>query len=398
MGDMSDSAAKRGAPPDGADGAPGRCVDGLVFHDWPSPLTLTPYMSAAHRRLVERTELSAILGPLRLSAKWLYEHPVAGASGGACTFESVRAELLDAGARRRVVLGYHDGLLATAYPTYYVARAAVTAANDWTIDTWLSRDERLFGLILISTASPRDAAAEICRVGQHPQMVGVAMGANTLGRPFGDQIYDPIFRASAELDLPLVVQVGSDGVTDQNVLPLAGGAPLTFGEYSALGAQSLMGHAASFIGESVFDRFPRLRILLVGGGASWIPGTLWRLDQWHKSYPMGAPWLTRLPSEYFVDHFWVGTVSLESTPGGPRLAQLLSTVDGLASRLLYTSGYPGWQAEEPWDLARRLPEDLHASVFCEAADAFFRWPSTGSPSDGPANASAPGREAAEAPV
>lgn len=362
-------------------------VDSLVFHDWGPSRTLLPYMSAAYQQWISRP--GDLAGPLQLRSRWLYDRPGGGnvpseigsERPSGTHQEAVSTMLRQRPSINRVVLGYDDGLLSTSYPTRYAARAIVAAANDWTVDQWLAGDQRLFGLVLISSALPEQAAAEINRVGRDDRMVGVALGTNALGRLFGDPIYHPIYRAAAEMDLPLVLQVGSDAVTDLVVPPVAGGLPATFAEYSALGAQSLMSHTASMILESVFDIFPSLKVLLVGGGATWIPGFLWRLDYWYKTYHEDCQWVRRLPSDYFVDHFRVCTYDLEAPRQPGRLAALLSALPGMESLLVYGSGYPHLDSEEPESIASRLPESWQSKFLSANATTFFRWPHLGSRPD-----------------
>lgn len=363
---------------------PGPVTDAMVFHDWQSSKTLTPYMSPGHRQWIERPQDAA--GPLPLRANWLYRHPgqakqappahIGGRPGA--TLEALQEQLLGKGDRARVVLGYDDALLTTAEPMHYGGRAFVRAANEWTVDQWLERDPRLFGLILIPTALPDEAAAEIRHFGRHERMVGVALGMNALMVPFGNPAYHPIYRAAEEMDLPVVLQVGSDASVLHSS-PLGGGPPASFGEYHALGAHSHMTHVASMIMESVFDLFPRLRVLLVGGGLTWLPAYLWRLDYWFKMEQAEVPWVRRLPSEYFAEHFRVTTYSLETFEKPERLAQALTAMPELGSLLLYASGYPNSDAEEPESVAARLPDDWHAGVFGGNADSFFRWPDRGRP-------------------
>jgi predicted TIM-barrel fold metal-dependent hydrolase len=271
------------------------------------------------------------------------------------------------------VLGYDDALLTTAFTNLHAARAMVRAANDWTAQEWLARDPRLHGLIMVQSSVPEEAAAEIRRVGEDERMVGVALGANGLSTPFGHLVYHPIYAAACELDLPLVLQVG-DSATTATSPPVAGGLPSTYGEYRALGMHAHMSHVATMIIQGVFERFPTLRLVLVGGGASWLPGYLWRLNYWHKAAQQSAPWLTRLPSDYFRDHIWVTTYQLEVSPAPERLATVLGTLPWIDRNLLYASGYPNRDAAEPSEVAARLPEAWHAGVFAGNAEACFRWP------------------------
>ena len=327
-------------------------------------------MSAGYREWFERE--SDPFGPIKLRAHWLYRDPrppLAEASDLAAL-----QQRLDALGLERVVLGYHDANLTTAFPNHYPVRAMVDAANEWMATERLGRDPRLFGLIMLSTSLPDEAAAQVRRCAVNERFVGVSMGANALNRPFGDPLYHSIYRAAAEAGLPIVIQVGSDGASSGNSPPVAGGLPSTYAEVNALGAQAHMTHAASLITQGVFDLFPRLQVLLVGGGALWVPAYLWRLDYWYKMYASEMPWLSALPSTYFRRHFRVSTFQLENVADPARLARALGSFPGIESILVYAGGFPSPDAEEPCDVARRLPENWHAAVFGETAESFFRWP------------------------
>jgi predicted TIM-barrel fold metal-dependent hydrolase len=284
------------------------------------------------------------------------------------------SDLFKDGVRGRVVLGYDEGILVTGLANHYMARAVVAAANDWTAGEWLNTDDRLFGLILISSSIPAEAAAEIRRCGQNPRFVGVAMGVNVLSRPFGHPIYYPIYDACVELGLPVVIQVGSEGDPEQVTPPIAGGLPATYAEYRALSSQGHMSHLVSMLIQGVFERFPKLRVLLVGGGAAWLPGWLWRVDYFYKTADQEAPWLRQLPSDYFREHVRVSTGSLETPADPAHLATALRTFPGFDRILMYTSCYPNADSESPDEVAKRLPAEWHGHVFRENALDFYRWP------------------------
>lgn len=355
-------------------------IDACVFHEWSSTRDLAPYMDPAWAHVVLREGDRG--GPLKVASRWLYQNPAgdklpdsypeSGVPGSDPAL--LTKQLLEGSARKRVVLGYYDGLLATAFPFQYIARAAVAGANDMTLDRWLGHDDRLYGLVLVMSARPDDAATEIRRVGADKRMVGIALGANGLTRPFGHSAYEPIYEAAAELSLPVVLQVGSDAMTDQLAPPMAGGLAGTFAEFKVLGAQPLMTHVASIITEGVIDRHPSLRFLLVGTGAAWLPGYLWRLDYWYKANTREAPWIQRLPSEYFAEHFRVATYGIEWPAEPQRFIQLLSSLPEAADLLLYSSGYPSYDTEDPDTVRSRLPEAWRQRVMHDNAMDFFRWP------------------------
>jgi predicted TIM-barrel fold metal-dependent hydrolase len=137
----------------------------------------------------------------------------------------------------------------------------------------------------------------------------------------------------------------------------------------------MMGHVTSMIIAGAFDLFPNLQVMLVGGGAAWVPSFLWRMDdQFKLTRKLEAPWLQALPSEYFARHVRLATYGLESPRQAGRLAQVLETIPGAESMFLYASGYPRRDWEEPGPVLERLPSGWADSVRSDAARTFFRWP------------------------
>jgi uncharacterized protein len=370
----------RGEPAGARSSPAGPVVDGCAFHEWPSPAALAPYLSAGWRGLIEPGG-----GGRAHSAGsvWRYEHPLGGSADDAFPAERppgsdpdlLIAQTIADDPDARLVLGYHDGLLTTAFPQPRLAHELVRAANDWTLEQWLERDPRLYGMVLIQSTLPVEAAAEIRRVGSSGRMVAVALGTNGLGHHFGHPVYAPIHAAAAELGLPLVLQVGCDATSDQVTLPTAVGLPATYAEYDVHSGQALVAHVASFITEGVFERHPDLRVLLVGGGVAWLPWFQWNLDYLFRMVRrFETPWLTRPPSAYFEDHIRLGTYSLEAPTAPGRLAALLETVAHPELLLVYTSGYPRRDYERPDTVAARLPNEWHRSIFRDNALSLFRFP------------------------
>lgn len=235
-------------------------VDGCAFPEWPETASLADYLESGWRDTILRPGDRG--GELSAKSTWLYRspldedasarHPVSAAAGGVSPenrFELFVKDFFGAGeaTQRRLVLGYDEGLLAMAIENYHLARALAQAANLWTTEHWLAEHDGCYGLVLICSAVPEDAAADIRRFGADERMVGVALGANGLGRPFGHSAYRPIFEAAAELDLPIVIQTGADAISALDSRPTAGGIPTTYGEYAALAPQPLMGHIGSII-------------------------------------------------------------------------------------------------------------------------------------------------------
>ena len=73
----------------------------------------------------------------------------------------------------------------------------------------------------------------------------------------------------------------------------------------------------SLVIEGVFERFPKLKVVLIEGGFAWLPALGWRLDKhWKRLQQRGAA-PEAPPSEYIREHIWVTTQPMEE-PEPPR--------------------------------------------------------------------------------
>jgi uncharacterized protein len=353
-------------------------IDACSFHDWTSVKEVAEYLPEGWRQLALRPGDKG--GPLSFRSPRLYTNPTGSKDREvAPTAEedaaaNLIANLLDSGRTDRVVLGFDDGLLNTAYPHDYAAQVAVRATNDWNLERWLSRDDRLFGMVLISTSIPEAAAAEIRRVGKDDRIVAVAMGASVLDKTFGNPIYHPVYEAAVEMGLPLVIQTGCENFANHLLPPTAGGLPQTYGEYYALNNQAIETHLSRMVFHGIFERFPSLKVLAIGGGVSWVPSQIWKMDFGFKTTWAETPWLRRPPSEYFREHVRVSTYQIEHPEPPSRLVKALSTVPWIDEVLLYASGYPNWDWGRADAVGSLLPGDWRGNVLERNAIDFFRWP------------------------
>ena len=70
--------------------------------------------------------------------------------------------------------------------------ALCRAFNDYTIEHWLERDERVVQAILVAPTDPAQAVAEIRRLAGRRDTVAVHVSMNT-AMPFGNRFYHPIW-------------------------------------------------------------------------------------------------------------------------------------------------------------------------------------------------------------
>jgi uncharacterized protein len=355
-------------------------IDAYVSHLWNDIDDIAEYLESGWHEALQhgnQTQRRLRVPPFYTDARGLDSfRQFKGTINKGLSFDALREEILDGSEADRVVLGYdEEGLAAAGYPNGFLSLEICRALNDWTLNEWVARDDRLYALAIVPTNYPDGAAEEIRRVGQNERIVGILLGPNVMGVPYGMNVYDPIYQAATDLELPIVLHAKADNVSTLSTPQTAGGQVITYAEYDMLAYQGIATHLISMIGQGVFDMFPSLQVLIAGASSGWIPSVLWRSD-WAYGYAANeAPWLTKLPSEYFRDHFKVTTFGLELPSQPENLVTLLTSMRWFGQTLTYASGYPSARGCEPVDqLLARLPEEWRAGILDDHAREVYRWP------------------------
>lgn len=362
----------------------GPVIDACAHHQWASQLELMEYMSEGWREFIGRPGAFPGGGVMAVIPVHKYQHPLGDKAqdtwperGGppGSDIETLRTQWLDANRVERVVLAHDAAITAPTMPNPRLALEIARAANDWSADRWIGRDPRVFCLAMVPNQLPEEAAREIRRIASNPGFVGVVMGGNGLGKPFGHPAYHPIHQAAAESNLPVVLHAGGDATPDVITHTAGGGLPGTYAEYEALKAQPAMTHLVSLIAQGVFETFAGLRLMVVGAGIAWVPSLFWRFDTNYKTFRREVPWLGRSPTEVLWEHIRIGTWPLEQAPGPERLVRHMRAFGPVEQLLCYASGYPDREMNPVAAVAAGLPQAWHAPVFYGNAAGFYRWPS-----------------------
>jgi predicted TIM-barrel fold metal-dependent hydrolase len=349
-------------------------IDCDVHNNWSSARVLAPYLPPAFREYLERGELPGDRGSFPHAHRpWLHPEdfkrtdaaPPGGAMAGS-DYDFMCEQLLDRYGADFAILTGEEGIEVSTLANPYYAQALAGAYNDWLIETWLARDPRLKGSLIVAPQDPHGAAREIRRLGAHPDIVQVLVSSGAQ-RPYGDPFYDPIWDACAELDLPLAAHLGGQGGVNAN--PTGCGPPTFFWEAHALLCETGMGHVASVIAHGIFERWPNARFVLIECGTAWLAPILWRLDADYRALRKETPWLKRLPSEYARDHIRLSTQPLEQPRNRAALWPALEDV-GAEDMLMFASDYPHWDFDDPHRLA--LPPAWEDKVMDANARALYR--------------------------
>lgn len=354
-------------------GSPRGVTDCCVHHTWRTQSEIVDYLSAAWREYIGSPDLAWGYGAKDIELSVPYRDPFGGNEAGVTLddYEGLRRSLAETGVDTAVLVPGR-GMFLPADNNPQMARELTAATNRWTVEHWLAEDDSPFlGSILVPNQEPELAVEEIRRHAGHPRMAQVVIGGNGLGKPFGHPVYRPIFATAAEYGLPVAIHCMGDGLADGLAHSTAGGLSALYGEFRALGAQSLMTHAVSLISQGVFEEYKALRVLLLGGGVTWIAPFLWRLETNFGAFGRESPWLGRTPTEYFVEHIRVGTHKLER-PANPELfAKSVGKVESSGALLCYASGLPLRSADSVDDVTHLLPDDWHDAVLRGTAQRLY---------------------------
>ena len=214
------------------------------------------------------------------------------------------------------------------------AIALASLANDQLSEAVRKHPTRFAGLAAVAPQDPERAALEIERGVRKLGLCGVIINSHTHGEYLDDPKFSPIFEAAETLDVPLYLHPNTP--SPQMIQPFleAGldGAIYGFGVETGL-------HALRLITKGVFDRYPKLKLVLGHLGEA-LPFWMFRLDYMHrgtvtsKRYDFMQP-LQKPISGYFKENIYVTTSGMAWQPAISFCQATLGR-----DRVLYAMDYP----------------------------------------------------------
>ena len=247
------------------------------------------------------------------------------------------------------------------------AAALAAAVNDWQLREWLDRDPRLRGSVVVPSALPSMAAAEIDRVGSDPRFVQVLLPVRSL-LPYGNRNHLATFDAAARHGLAVALHFGGASGNP----PTSTGWPTRYIEEYVDMAGVFQSQLMSVIAEGVLDRHPELRMVIVEGGFAWVPAFLWRFDRLWRGLHREIPWTRHEPSRYVRERVRF-TLQPMDGPVEPAAFERLLDQFGSDELLLFSTDYPHRQydaAEEALPPVR--DEAALRRILAENARRFYR--------------------------
>lgn len=254
---------------------------------------------------------------------------------------NVSERLQDLGARRLADMdaaGIDMQIISLTSPGVQVLKQDVAVemarlANDQLAEAIRRHPTRFAGLIAVAPQNPVEAAKEIER-GVKLGLKGVIINSHTLGEYLDNPKFLPIFEAAEAHGLPVYLHPNTPPAKMIEPFLESGldGAMYGFAVETGL-------HALRLITQGVFDRFPKLTLVLGHLGEA-LPFWLFRLDYMHRGTVMSKRYdfmrpLQRKISEYLRENVYYTTSGMAWEPA----ISFTQSVIGM-DRVMYAMDYP----------------------------------------------------------
>lgn len=274
-----------------------------------------------------------------------------------------RLKVLDKERIRTAVL-FPSGVMTAPYAADTdLAQAMIRAYNDWMRDFCATAPGRLAYAAPLAIQNPDWAAAEARRAVDMGAVAVTIRPNPVLGRTLDNPVYDPLYQAVQELDVPLIIH---ETTGDPNT---AGGDRYGMMNTESYVFNHIISHpfeqmfaAMSLVAGGVLERFPRLRVGFFEAGCSWVPYWLARLDDHFAHAKLGPDLPIKMkPSEYFERQCIVSCDPGDHTT--PLAVQALG-----AHKILFATDYPHFDSG-----AGAVGEFLEVGGISEAQQRAILW-------------------------
>lgn len=300
-------------------------------------------------------------------------------AGMFASFPQLQEDLCDVGERRIArmdALGIDRQLLLLTAPGIQVLERSVatglaTLSNDRLAEACSRYPDRLSGLLAFAPQDVPNAVREIERGMTKLGLAGAVINSHTKGHYLDEPQFWPILEALEACDAALYIHPTTP--------PSAWVAPYEDRAFTgALGGftHEVWMHTMGLIFSGVFDRFPKLR-LVIGHMGEALPLLLYRFD-WMQNNADGKPGLRggqpavklqHKVSHYFLNNIWITTSGVAWEPAIKFCQQVLGP-----DRVLYAMDYPYQVSEEEVASYDRLdiPLEHKKMLMQENAEKVFR--------------------------
>jgi predicted TIM-barrel fold metal-dependent hydrolase len=214
-----------------------------------------------------------------------------------------RVELLDQENLAKAVLYPTLGILWEAeVEDVELSQAYCRAYNRWIADFCRPYSDRLIPIAHLSLGDPLAAAAELERAVKDGCRGAFVAPFTITHKPHGHPDHDPVFAMAEKLDVPFAIHptfepkgLNRARFHGMERMPLLG----------VIASQILQQPLSTFFQFGVFDKFPKLRVVILESGSSWLGFWMDRMDEGYETWIGGTLPLKKKPSEYVRKQVWI---------------------------------------------------------------------------------------------
>jgi 2,3-dihydroxybenzoate decarboxylase len=207
-------------------------------------------------------------------------------------------------------------------------------ANDQLAEAIRKHPTRFVGMVAVAPQDPAAASKEIERGITKLGMNAVIINSHTHGEYLSDQKFWDIFATAEALGVPIYLHPNTPPANMIQPFLECGldGAIFGFGVETGL-------HALRIITAGVFDRFPKLQII-IGHMGEALPFWAYRLDYMHRATVLSQRYasiqpLKKKPSDYLRENFYITNSGVAWEPAIKFTQATLG-----ADRVMYAMDYP----------------------------------------------------------
>jgi 2,3-dihydroxybenzoate decarboxylase len=276
-------------------------------------------------------------------------------------FDDLRLADMDKAGVEKVLLSQSGPGVQAEQDTILAIRKA-QENNDFLADRIARNPDRYAGFATLPMQDPKAAAAELERAVKQLGFKGSMVNGHTLGVYYDDPIYDPFWEIMQELDVPMYLHPVNFHEVPHNMV----GQPILPGAVWGWGVETGT-HALRLLFGGVFDRFPKLKVVL-GHMGEGLPFMRWRFDSRFAVYSQGIS-LDRPPSAYIGSNILITTSGVCSAP------TLIGAIGEMGPEaVMFSIDYPYESSELAAEFIEQAPLDerTRALVCYDNAKRIFK--------------------------
>jgi len=257
-------------------------------------------------------------------------------------FEQERLEAMDKAGIEISVLSHTDPGVQRVQDSKLAVQLARNA-NDFLAEKIQRYPKRYRGFAHLAMQDPLAAAKELERAVKDLHFVGALINGQTGGHYLDEERYYPFWERVEELGVPIYIHPGAPYQLAQNYIDnsVLEGAVWGWTVETAT-------HALRLVFRGLFDRFPKIKIIL-GHMGETLPYLLWRFDSRWNIMKHEVK-LLKKPSEYIKQNFYI------TTSGVCANEPLVCAINALGEdRVMFSVDYPYEYSDIAADFIEKAP-------------------------------------------